>query len=117
MKTEITWFFKVLSAVAYCSIDKYVCTDYLCLQKVELSFENKLSLKIFNDISGIIIPELLMKIISVMNLWTIRSQLLYFHVLANLLIITYQKVLLFLKTIQVPLCVKQIINADNLHKS
>ena len=58
--------FKVLGVVVYCFIGKYVCVDYLCLK-----IEEKLSLlhrgfedNSFDELSGIGIPEILLKNVS-----------------------------------------------------
>ena len=57
--------FKVLSSVVYCIIKNHVCADYLCCPQTKLHAENKgFKNTTYNDISGIGIPEILMKIIS-----------------------------------------------------
>ena len=57
--------FKLLISVVYSIMDNYLCANHLCFQKARLHFSNKgFENTTFNDISGIIIPELLMNIIS-----------------------------------------------------
>ena len=59
-----TMFFNILGSIIYCIIDRYICPDYLCLQQDKLSFNNKaFQNSIVDDISGIDITEVLMKII------------------------------------------------------
>ena len=49
--------FKILGSVVYFIIDKYICVDYLCLQKAQLYLSHKGFKNItLNDTSGIGIP-------------------------------------------------------------
>ena len=59
--------FKVLSSIVYCIMDNYICFDYLCCPVTKLHVTNKeqeFENRTYNAVSGIVIPELLMNIIS-----------------------------------------------------
>ena len=54
--------FKVLSSVVYCIRMNYVCADYMCCLQTKIFVANKgVENTTYNDISGIGIPELLIK--------------------------------------------------------
>ena len=56
--------FKALISVVYCIINNYVCADYMCCPQMKLHHANKVFESIiYKNISGIEIPELLMKVI------------------------------------------------------
>ena len=98
----------VLGSVVYCFTDNYPCINYLCLQQAKIYLENKVfENTTFNDISEIIIPELLMNSMSCHGFVNKRSQLSFCYVTTNWLIIIFQKVLLLFKNpsalIDVPL--------------
>ena len=59
--------FKVLEAVIYCILENNVCLDYVFLQKnMKLfSFNQGFAYTSYNEINGIVIPEVLMSIVSV----------------------------------------------------
>ena len=58
--------FMVLGVVVYCFIEKYVCVDYLILQREpKLSASHKkIEDTSFEELSGIVIPEILLNILS-----------------------------------------------------
>ena len=59
--------FKVLSSIAYCIMEKYLCVDYLGCPQTKLHVTNKVKVfenRTYNAVSGIGIPELLNNIIS-----------------------------------------------------
>ena len=57
--------FKVLGAVIYCIMDMHNFLDYVFLKKDPniLSFDKGFGYESYIDISGVIIPELLMNIV------------------------------------------------------
>ena len=62
-KHRKTTLFKVLGSVIYSCIVKYICLYYLCLHPDKLSLNyNSFQNSVFDDISGIIIPEVLRNI-------------------------------------------------------
>ena len=64
-KTRKIMMYKVLGSLVHCTIENYFYLYYLCLQQAELYLASKISENTkFNEISGIVIPELLMNIMS-----------------------------------------------------
>ena len=58
--------FKMLGVIVYCLIEKYICVDYLSLQREPKlsSSHKKFEDTLFDELSVIGIPEILLKIVS-----------------------------------------------------
>ena len=57
--------FNILGVVVYCFLEKYVCIDYLCLQKKRNYICNRVfEDTLFDELSLIGIPEILLIIVS-----------------------------------------------------
>ena len=72
--------FKVLGVVVDCFLEKYVCVEYLCLQK-EQNFwfpHKKNEDTLFDDLSGILISELLLNAVSCSDFFLDENSTLIF---------------------------------------
>ena len=68
--------FKVLHSFVYCITENYACDDYLCSKEAKLHVANKgFENTTYNNISGIGIPERLLKKIHVMDFQITRSHI------------------------------------------
>ena len=114
--------FKVLSSIVYCIMENFFCVDCMCRAKKKLCVTCKgkgVENRTYNAVSGIVVPELLMNIISCRLFANNKKSAVILSCRSKLVDYYIQKNYVLLKNNSkvfnnVPLRVKEIINAENL---